>query len=238
MDDLPKLAIGLVTYRRTTEALRTIFSTISKLGYPAENIGWYVADDGTEDPTHMERILAALSSQTLIGYHSERMRHKGQEGTHNAGLGWNRCLGNCHQFSDFVLFLEDDWDLDQPLDIVPYVKMLREREDVGACSFRILSAGADVHTVGYNGNMYLRYLRTTQYAYSGNPYLRHARYTRKYGVFAEDRSPGNIELHQDDQYRYDGKILRSEDDGPQIWRPADISIWGGWKHIGTDKTWS
>lgn len=238
MDNLPNIAIGLVTYRRTAEAIRTIISTRENLGYPKEKRAWYVADDGTQDKAHIEKILESLDGENVIGYHSERMRHGGHEGTHNAGLGWNRCLGNCHQYSDFVLFLEDDWDLDEPIDLVPYVRLLREREDVGAVSFRILSTGANVHTVGHNGNVYLRYLRTTQYAYSGNPYLRHARYTTKYGWFAEDRSPGEIELHQDDQYRYNGLTIRDENDGPQIWRPAGISVWGAWKHIGTDKTWS
>jgi hypothetical protein len=41
------------------------------------------------------------------------MRHPGQEDTHNAGMGWNKCLGICHQWSDYVLWLEDDWHLDE-----------------------------------------------------------------------------------------------------------------------------
>lgn len=227
MSDLPRLAICLVTYRRTEEALRTIQSTCENLVYPRENIGWYVADDGspTEHHNALLQVLEAYS-MLVIGHHNDRFR---TDDSHNCGVGWNKGLGLCHQWTDFVLFLEDDWVLEQTLDLVPYVKLLTEREDVGIVTFRILSTDADVRTIGHNGEMFLKYLRTTQYAYSGNPLLRHARYAQSYGWFAEDRNPGLIELHQDDQYR-----LRQ---GPDIWRPAGLDPWGGWHHIGTDKTW-
>ena len=48
----------------------------------------------------------------------------------------------------------------------------------------------------------------------------------------EDRSPGLIELHQDDLYR------RDVQNGPEIWRPAGLDPWGAWHHIGAEKTWS
>jgi len=229
MSDLPRLSIGLVTYKRTDEAVRTVLSTIKNLNYPRELRSWYIADDGSESG-HVDDVLTALGDENILGMHNRRIRHEGQENTHHAGLGWNKCLGICHQNSDFVLWIEDDWVMEKPLDLVPYVKLLQEREDVGICSFRILSVGADVHTVGYDGQVYLRYERTTQYAFSGNPYLRHARYTNKYGWFAEDRNPGLMELQQDDQYR-----LAVE--GPTIWRPVNISMWGAWSHIGSNKTW-
>lgn len=233
MSDLPRVAIGLVTYKRTDQALRTISSTCKNLIYPQDNIQWYVGDDGSPK-SHYEKICKEILSFgfNLIGSHNEQIRFPGREDTYNAGMGWNKTLGICHQYSDYVLWLEDDWELDEPLDLIPYVKLLQENEKVGLCSFRILSEGADVHTIGYGGRMYLKYHRNTQYAYSGNPYLRHARYTKHYGWFAEDRNPGLIELHQDDQYRL------AVGEAPEIWRPADISVWGAWKHIGQEKTWS
>ena len=228
---LPNLAIGLVTYKRTEMALRTVESTLRNLKYPKEKIGFYVADDGSLKE-HYDAVLAEVEKggARLIGSHSERLRHAGQEDSHFAGIGWNKCLGICHQYSDFVLWIEDDWELDEPLDLERYIRVMQEREEIGIMTFRILSTGADVHTVGHDGEIFLRYDRTTQYAYSGNPHIRHARYTTKYGWFAEDRNPGLIELHQDDQYRL-------AEEGPEIWRPLAISQWGAFKHIGNQKTW-
>lgn len=232
MNDLPNIAILLLTYRRTQEALRTINSTCKNLGYPKENISFYVADDGSPKE-HLDAVVDAIRENgiQLIGYHNEKLRHPGEEATHNAGLGWNRGMGICHQHTDYVLICEDDWEMENSLDLVPHVKLLRDREDVGIVSFRILSTGADVHTIGHEGRHYIKYLRTTQYAFSGNPHIRHARYTKRYGWYAEDRNPGLIELHQDDQYRL------AVDNLIDIWRPLDINLWGGWFHIGSDKTW-
>lgn len=219
MADLPLLAICLVTCKRTREALETIRSTCDSLGYPRELIGWYIADDGSPAEHHDALLnLLAEKNMHLIGHHNDRFR---TDASYNCGKGWNLGLGLCHQFSNFVLWMEDDWRLDAPLNLVPYVKLLQDKNEVGIVSFRILSVGADVHTVGANGEIFLKYLRTTQYAYSGNPLLRHARYTTHYGWFAEDRNPGMIELHQDDQYRLDVK------GGPEIWRPVTLDPWGG-----------
>ena len=167
----------------------------------------------------------------MIGYHNERIRNPGEEDTFFAGKGWNKALGISHQFTDFVLWLEDDWELEEPLDLVPCVRLLQEREDVGLVSFRILSVGNEVLTVGHDGRHYLQYQRTTQYSYSGNPQLRHARFVKHYGWFAENVNPGGIELAQDDKYRLD------TNNGPVIWRPVAISPWGAWAHIGVDKSW-
>lgn len=229
MTDLPRLAVCMVTYNRTALALETILSTCQNLGYPKELIGWYIADDGST-PDHHETILRAVEecSVPLIGQHNDRFR---SDPSYNCGKGWNKGLGLCYQFSDYALWLEDDWRMDNPLNLVPYMELLRDRPDVGVVTFRILSVGADVHTVGHQGEIFLKYLRSTQYAYSGNPMIRHARYTTYYGWFAEDRSPGLIELHQDDLYRLDVH------NGPEIWRPATLDIWGGWHHRGSEKTW-
>lgn len=233
MASLPKLSIVLVTYQRTKEALITLRSTCKNLTYPKELRSFYIADDGS-DPKHVNKILQVLREEceeTVLGFHNERFRPEGAEESFSCGLGWNRGLGIAHQNSDYVLWLEDDWELEEQVDLVPYIRLLQQREDVGVVSFRVLSVGNEVLTVGHNGLHYLQYLKTTQYGYSGNPYLRHARFTKHYGWFREDCNPGEIELKMDDRYRLD------EQNGPLIWRPVTISPWGAWSHVGTDKSY-
>lgn len=231
MSDLPTVAILFLTYKRTQEAIRTLDSTFKNLQYPKEKLTIYIADDGS-NKKHVADIMDIINRHEirLLGMHNEKFRHNGQEDTYNCGIGWNKGLGICHQETDFVLVLEDDWELDEPLDLVPYIKLLHGNQEVGICTFRVLATGADIHTLGYDGFVYFQYSRTTQYAYSGNPHIRHARYTKHYGWFRDDCSPGEIELKQDDVYRL-------AMDGPRIWRPSHISMWGSWKHIGQHKTW-
>lgn len=221
--DLPRLAIGMVTYKRTELAVRTIRGVAEFLGYPKELRSWYIGDDGSPQE-HINTLLGTLAdnSETLLGYHSQRF-------TPMTGEGWNRVLGLCHQASEFILFLEDDWELHQHLDIVPYVKMLQEREDVGLVRLGHLAVGSDVHIVGHAGVHYLQYQKTTPYAFSGNPHIRHGRFTRYYGWYAVDKNPGEIELDYDWRFR-------TMPDGPKIWRPADIPGWGVFGHIGTEKS--
>lgn len=227
MTDLPQIAIVMVTYKRTREAVITAKSTCENLLYPKELRSWYVADDGSS-PEHVQSILNEIQihDESLIGYHSEKF----WPGTTHCGHGWNIGLQKGHQYGEIILWLEDDWHLDHKLDISNYVRLLMEREDVGLVRLGGLAVGNDVRIVGHNGVHYLEYLRNQQYCYSGNPLLRHTRFLNSYGLFAEDRNPGDIELD------YDGRFRASN--GPSIWRPAEINPWGAFGHIGTERTFS
>ena len=231
MADLPRLAIVLLTYKRTDEALRTVDSTSLNLKYPKESIGWYVADDGS-DKTHFNKIIRHLEArgENIIGSHNERLRPRGTEDTYFAGMGWNRGLGIAHQWSDYVLTLEDDWQLSKPLDITRYVAAMRDHEEIGLIRLGTLAVGNDVSIIGFDGVHYLQYSRNQTYAYSGNPNIRHARFTKAYGVYAENKNPGDIEIDFDWRFRNMA--------GPEIVRPAEINPWGAWGHIGTEKSYA
>jgi len=240
MTEWPNLAIVLLTYMRTPEALRTIEGICNNLGYPKEKRGWYIADDGTPG-NHFETLTGTLKllDEKVIGSHSKRFSPK-------TGIGWNKAVGIAFQYSDYVLVMEDDWELsgnfdmnsenhpgkfqvnpylNGSLDIKPYIEMLSEREDVGMVRLGGLAVGNHVEIVGHNGYHYVKYLRNKPYAYSGNPHLRHARFQRAYGSFSEEeKRPGELELDLDFRFRRDG--------GPDIWRPADIPAWGIFHHIG------
>lgn len=219
MDSWPTLAITLLSYKRPAEAIRTVNGLCDNLVYSGEKV-WYVADDGSETGEFMEIIDALYNrKQTIIGSHRERF-------SPTPGVGWNKGLGICHQATDYVLMLEDDWELDQPLHIEPWIEMLAQREDVGIVRLSGLSVGNHVEIVGHNGHHYLKYLRNKQYAYSGNPHIRHARFVRKFGWFSEEKlNPGELELN------YDGRF-RATEEPPDIWRPADLPGWGVFRHIG------
>ena len=225
MTDLPNLAICLVTYKRTAEALRTIQGIVDNLQYPLEKRSWFVNDDGSP-PEHAQAIRDLLREKGEQLLWMNTVRTSG--GTFNAGKGWNACLGNAHQHSDFVLWLEDDWVLESKLEMERHVQLLAEREDIGIVSYRGLTEGSDITITTHAGYHYFKYLRSCMNAYSGNPHLRHARFVRTYGWFAEDRNPGDMEINYD--WRFCHKT------GCDIWRPAGDNPWGIFGHIGTVQT--
>lgn len=227
MDEFPTISVILLTYKRTDLALRTIRGLGQYLAYPLEKVYFYVADDGSPRE-HVDAILREIVNCgfCVLGYHNEKF----SPGTTFPGKGWNLALQIAHQKSPFVLVKEDDWELRRPLAISPYLRMLHDREDVGMVRLGHLAVGSKVEIVGYSGIHYLNYLRDTQYAYSGNPHIRHVRFSQAVGPFAEDKTPGEIELDQDYKFRSNPNV-------PAIWRPADIPGHGIFGHIGADKTW-
>lgn len=223
----PRICMILLTYKRTDLAVRTIEGVCKNLDYPKELLSLYIADDGSPKE-HIDALLAAADQGhlSIAGYHNEKFRPD----TTFCGMGWNTALARGHQNADILLWLEDDWELQKPLDIRPYVWMLTERGDVGLVRLGPLAVGSDMRSVGHRGVHYLEYLRTTAYAYSGNSLLRHVRFSEYYGLFDIGCNPGDIELHFDQKFR-------DMPDGPNIWRPAGIDPWGAFGHIGKEKTW-
>jgi hypothetical protein len=223
----PPVCIVILTYLRTEMAIRTVRGVCDYLDYPKELLSFYIADDGSPSG-HVQVILDAIkeSGIRLAGYHNEKFF----PGTTFCGQGWNTALQKGHQNAPILLWLEDDWELRNPLDIRPYVWLLQERNDIGIVRLGCLAVGSDVKVQGFQGIHYLEYLRSTPYAYSGNPQLRHVRFSEYYGPFQIDVNPGDVEL------KYDAKF-REMAAGPSIWRPAGINPWGVFGHIGKEKTW-
>lgn len=222
--DLPKVAIVMVTYERTEYAVRTVQGIARNLLYPEHLLGWYIGDDGSA-LEHIGAITEEIPYQhTFIGQHSEKFR----PGTNHCGQSWNMALRAALDWAHIVLWLEDDWDLQRPLSIEPYVRLLMEKPEVGMVRLGHLPVGSALTSIGHDGVHYLRYEKTTQYAYSGNPSLRHRRFVETYGFFAEDKNPGEVEVDLDDRVR--------ANHGPEIWWPVDIGGWGVFAHIGAEKS--
>jgi len=228
MDEYPNLSVILVTYKRTDLAKRTIEGLSKYLAYPKDKIYFYVADDGSpEEHVHRLRDTILRYDFRLHGSHNEKF----MPGTTFPGKGWNLALRTMASVSPFTLFMEDDWELRQPLAISPYLRLLNDNQGVGMIRLGGLAVGNDVKVVGYSGIHYLEYLRSSQYCYSGNPHIRHQRFTDTLGPFNENVNPGDLELD------YDGKF-RANRDAPAILRPADLPAWGVFGHIGTERTFS
>ena len=222
----PQLCILLFTYLRTEMAVRTVQGIAEKLDYPKELVSFFVADDGSPW-AHMEAIFSAIKEggYRVAGYHNQSFQTRPY-----CGIGWNFGLRKAHQVSDYIMLLEDDWVLHEPMDIRPYMWMLMERTDVGMVRMSGLTTDNILQVTTHRGIHYFEYLRTARFCYSGNPHIRHLRFTEYYGLFDTDRSPGDIEVYFDGKFR----IMK---EGPNIWRPADHRAWGIFDHVGQKRSW-
>lgn len=208
------VTILFLTYARTDYAVATVKAAKRFLAYDG-GLHWFIVDDGSHQ-AHIDAVTRHLPNYQVY--------------THRAGYGANVNVTwpMTQQTGPITLWLEDDFELTKPLDITPYVKLLMGREDVGAVRLGYLPVGLDLHSVGYDGRMYLKVEKSQQYCFSGNPHLKHERFM-EYGPYPESLNPGETEIAYDHQVR--------SKDGPAIWWPLAIGDAPYFGHIGQVKSY-
>lgn len=213
------ITICFLTYQRTEYALATIRWVRRYLRYP--DLQWYVADDGST-PEHMAAVLHALDGELIVGMHSVRQGY---------GASANQAWTRANEISPISFWLEDDWELREPLDLWPYAALLMEDDSVGMVRLGALNTEIRGATFGHRGAMYWRLDRIPEHdgtpVFTGHPSLRHNRYQVSYGSYPEGLSPGDTELAYAYQYRIGT--------GSSIVWPAELPGRGVFGHIGTIK---
>ena len=132
------------------------------------------------------------------------------------------------QGDTLMIFLEDDWELRQSLDIRLTVSLLQKTPTVGLVRWGYMSVGLKASllsavdqlwwTVEPNGYTY---------RYTGHPSLRHLRFHEQYGMFSVGYSPGKNELDMCAK-------VNKKPNGPSIVIPTDIGTLGFFAHIGAE----
>lgn len=214
------IVIILQTYKRTDVALRTIRAARERLSYQGDLV-WYIADDGSP----AEHLSAVRELLPEAPYHSERRGYGG-----NSNAAWRMA----DAVSPLTLWLEDDWELTQPLDLTPFADLLMERPEIGMLRLGVLNLDIKGRTWGHAGRLYWTLDHIPHHdgtpVFTGHPSLRHVRYRDAYGWYPEGLVPGDTELAYAYQYRI-GAI-----DGPAILWPVDYPAYGLFGHIGAVKT--
>lgn len=212
---MPPVLIILLTYKRTEYALRTIASAIQHLRYPA--LHWYIADDGSEIE-HLAAVDNALRRENVYG------KHTLPGGTYgaNANIAWSKSI----DLTPLTLWLEDDWELRETVDLMPFASLLMERNDIGMVRLGYLNLGMRGVTFGHSGHLYWELDRDSPdaYVFTGHPSLRHWRFRDAYGEYTPGRLPGETELDMAWSFR--------TKQGPGIVWPGEWPVNGHFGHIG------
>lgn len=216
------LAIVLLTYQRTEYALRTMRAAKANLR-TARNVWWYVADDGSDD-RHYRAVMKELEGCNVIGSHNFR---RGYGGNANMAIAAVDSTD-----AEVTLWLEDDWELTQPLELDPYINALERSSDFAMIRLGYLNLHMRGFTIGLEDRLYwaLEHIPAIDGSpvFTGHPSLRHKRYVQKYGYYPEGFSPGQTELEYAFHYR--------SINGPYIAWPCDMPPYGYFAHIGEVKS--
>ena len=212
------ITVILQTFRRTNYALRTIAAARELLHYEG-TLRWYVADDGS-DYSHVVQVLDAL---VAYGAHTMRRGYGG-----NANAAWD----GADAIGALTFWLEDDFVLNEPLDLTPHAYALMDDERLGMVRLGYIDGAKLEPAQEFAGRRYHTIPRewpdASFYAFTGHPSLRHRRYRIAYGDYPTGLGPGDTELAYAYQYRIGS--------GPLIVWPEGYSQYGAFAHIGAVKT--
>lgn len=218
--DLPLIPILFMTVEREGReglAKRSIKALNKNLLYDGELAFVMTCEKGSE--SYGDNVL-----ECVPGHWTPYCRYE----SGSCGYRWNRAINDIFgTFPPIYYRAEDDFELQNELDITPYVKLLMEREDVGMVRLGLMPINLNLRSVGYDGRIYMDVLPTADYRFSGNPGLIHKRFHDAYGLYDEHCNPGDTEVKMDWQTR--------QIDGPRIWMPWDLGKFGTpgpFAHIG------
>jgi len=212
MTDWPLVSCLIITYKRTDLAVRTIRGVKEKLDYP--NVGWVIADDGSPDG-HVEALMEAIGHDVAV----VNANRKG------VGVSMNAGAAKCLEFGNYILWLEDDWELQQPFDLKPCVQIMEERENIGMVRLGYMSPGIEGQLISAADRLWWKLKKNSDtYVFSGHASLRHRRFISAYLPYAEGLAPGETELYMCGTF--------NNKEGPDIVIPCWTGQWGVFAHIG------
>ena len=183
------LGIVMLTYTPSIDnprheyAMRTMGSLKKNIIYNGD-IRWHVADDGSP-PEHFQGLNApegtTLTNSNRKGY----------------GANYNLATQALHEICDYMLMVEDDWELTKPLELDPLVEALKNSEidciRLGYLGWtqelrgRIMSAANQTF-------LYLSPDSPEPHVWSGHPRLETVGFQRRVGPWPEGLDPGSTEF--------------------------------------------
>lgn len=186
---MPRLAICLLTYARTEYAKITLRSTLRHLKYEG-HLHVHIADDGS-DPEHVKalRQIAIKADATVTTSNSER-----------GGYGRNVNLATqvIHNLADYVLMLEDDWELLRELDADVLLRDFAAEDRIQSIRLGYLSFTQRLYgeVICPRESKYLLLDSSSPepHVFAGHPRIERVSYQRRVGMWPEGLLPGQTEF--------------------------------------------
>jgi glycosyltransferase involved in cell wall biosynthesis len=220
------IAIVLLTYNRLSYAEKTLRSTLDNL-VTSHTLAFHLASDGDT-----EKYISRLRK---IAEKSNRFNRIDVTNSQRGGYGknYNIMTQIVHSHSNYILPLEDDWELTRELDLDPLVRVLDSSVPIESIRLGYLGWTQKLsgYVEKYEGNAYLVFdpMCDEPHIFSGHPRLETVNYQRRVGLWPEGLKPGETEF---------SVALRREARKQVAW-PMDLLHTNGnmYAHIGTIRSY-
>ncbi len=212
------LSVLIITYERTEIAIRTIQALKRNLQCDPSKLYFHLADDGSQKQ-HIRALIDEI--------HTFCPNRVSVTVAQRRGVGVSMNLGQqaCFNKTENILWLEDDWELQYPLDPNLYMEVLNNNKDIGMIRLGYISPGIKGELTSYNGRLWWKLAKGPTYTFTGHAAFRHQRFFKAYGKYQHNLTPGETELYMCGTF--------NNTKGPDILLPAWTGEWGAFAHIGS-----
>jgi len=217
---MPNVAICFLTYKRTHYAVPALISVLENL-HSAYPIFLHIADNNSP-PEHVETLLNIARKYPLQGVSVSVAKGGGY------GNNYNVATQSVHAYADYIIPLEDDWKLVQPLDVDTFVFDLQERSGCIRLGNIGLVGRIYAELININERLYWRLdpKSPDQYIFSGNPRIETVGWERMVGPWPTGLTAGETEIAVGTRMSARTNVL-----WPFGLKPSEYFV-----HMGTEKT--
>lgn len=218
------IAVVLLTYGRLDYAKRTLSSAMEGLS-SSQGLVWHIASDG--DSLRYINSLASLAAKNhdvvVTVSNSERGGY---------GKNYNLAMQTAHQLADYVIPLEDDWELLRPLDLDPLIADIATL-GLGCVRLGYLGFTQEVRgslAAGQSGTwLKLDENSPEPHVFAGHPRIETVKWSRRVGPWPEGLLPGETEF----------TVSKREQARRDVGWPLDVVHPRGdlFAHIGTKRSY-
>jgi hypothetical protein len=223
---MSSVCILLLTYNRLEYAKTTLRSALENIR-GSYDVYVHVASDGDTNEYMKELFDIAFSFESqIMGVTRSNSERSGY------GANYNLATQVIHDFADYVLVLEDDWELTRELDLDVFIGAL---DELGAGCMRLGYLG---FTQPLRGELAASYGRTwlrldpssaEPHIFAGHPRIETVAWQRSVGPWPEGLEPGFTEFVV-------AHIAESRHG--VIWPMQEVKPYGDmFVHIGAERSW-
>lgn len=188
-----RIAICLLTYNRFDYALKTLKDTLDNIRCE-DGVHVHIADDGSPNSDNYRMILEAIAASHPV------VRKTSSTNSMRGGYGknYNLAMQAIHCDNDYILPLEDDWELTKPLDLDFLVRAMIEEPRMGCIRLGYLGhtqplRGEVLWAVGQSW-LLLDPESPEPHVFAGHPRLELVEWERRVGPWPEGLTPGETEF--------------------------------------------
>lgn len=186
------VAVVLLTYNRLEYATRTLESAAKNLESNRHDFRWHIASDG--DPN--EYIASLHDVLCMRVGHSNITKSNSERGGY--GRNYNLAMQTAHQLAEWILPLEDDWELTRPLNIDGVIHDMEEL-NIGCARLGYVGYTQELRGTLLSGRHCGHWLMFDPkshepHVFAGHPRIEYVKWSREVGPWREGINPGDTEF--------------------------------------------